>query len=141
MPLLRTVEPAKLAVTVNALASTLDGRGVQVGRTVVVLDRYLRGLNPSVPVLQGDISLRCASAYAVAAPDLCGGCGVGDHDATVVSKRDVVAGFLAGRRWANTATAFLSANEGRIIRVGRVGRLDVGGVVAVRAGVPASPRA
>ena len=48
-PLLRTVQPAKLATTLNALSTTLDGRGDQIGRNLVLVDRYLKALNPSMP--------------------------------------------------------------------------------------------
>ena len=126
LPLLRTVDPAKLSTTLNALATTLDGRGKQLGNTLVVLDTYLKGLNPSLPTLQTDISglADLASTYSQAAPDLVSALtALLTTNRTIVEKQDELAGFLAGTAgFANTATAFLSANEQRIIQVGKIGR-------------------
>ncbi|GAA1888197.1 MCE family protein [Lapillicoccus jejuensis] len=126
LPLLRTVQPQKLASVLGAIASTLEGRGTQIGKTLVVADTYFRGLNPSVPTLQADISglADLASEYAGLAPDLLRGVrAILIPNATVVQEQDTLAGFLAGTAgFANTATAFLSANSDRIIQVGRVQR-------------------
>ena len=56
LPLLRTVQPEKLAATLNALASTLDGRGTRLGQNLVLVDQYFTKLNPHLPALQADIS-------------------------------------------------------------------------------------
>ncbi len=56
LPLLRTVQPEKLAATLNALASTLDGRGTRLGQNLVLVDRYFTKLNPHLPAIQADIS-------------------------------------------------------------------------------------
>ncbi len=126
LPLLRTVQPEKLSATLNALASTLEGRGTQLGKNLVLVDNYFKQLNPHMPNLQADISglADLASTYSEAAPELIRAAKAFlTTNATLVEKQNELAGFLAGTAgFANTATAFLSANEDRIIQVGRINR-------------------
>ena len=56
-PLLRTVQPAELNYTLNALANALEGRGDKLGESLVTLDSYLKRLNPQIPALIDDIKL------------------------------------------------------------------------------------
>lgn len=72
MPLLTAVQPEKLAATLNAVATALDGRGTQLGTTLVQLDRYLTKLNPQLPVLNDDIKqlVTVSHIYDAAAPDI-----------------------------------------------------------------------
>ncbi|MHB8273435.1 MAG: MCE family protein [Dermatophilaceae bacterium] len=126
LPLLRTVKPEKLAATLNALATALDGRGRQLGDNLVMADRYFAAINPNMPTIQADISglADLASTYAAAAPDLLRMLkALTTFNTTIVEKQDALAGFLAGTAgFANTATEFLNANGDRIIQVGRVQR-------------------
>ena len=125
-PLLRTVQPAKLATTLNALSTTLDGRGDQIGRNLVLVDRYLKALNPSMPTIQRDISLLADTAdlYAGVAPDffrLTESLRVTNK--TIVEKDQQLAAFLVGTAgFANEAAGFLRDNEQRIIQVGQVSK-------------------
>ena len=126
LPLLRTVQPEKLAATLNALATTLDGRGTQLGRTIVLAERYLEQVNPKLPVIQQDISglADLASTYAVVAPQLLrAATALLTTNKTIVERKDDLAGFFAGTAgFANTATDFLAESGDRIIQVGRVQR-------------------
>ncbi len=126
LPLLRTVQPEKLSATLNALASTLDGRGTQLGKNLVLVDNYFKQFNPHMPNFQADISglADLASTYSEAAPELVrAATAFLTTNATLVEKQSELAGFLAGTAgFANTTTAFLSANENRIIQVGRINR-------------------
>jgi phospholipid/cholesterol/gamma-HCH transport system substrate-binding protein len=126
LPLLRTVQPEKLAATLNALASALDGRGTRLGENLVLVDRYFREINPRMPAIQADISglADLASTYAVAAPDLVrAATALVTTNTTIVAKQDELAGFLAGTAGFATTTAdFLDANGQRIIQVGKVQR-------------------
>ncbi len=72
MPVLQAVQPSKLAATLNAMSSALDGRGKQLGDTLVRLNSYLEQLTPSLPDLRANISelATVANTYADAAPDL-----------------------------------------------------------------------
>ena len=56
-PLLRTVQPAELNYTLNALADALEGRGDKIGESLVTLDGYLKRMNPQLPALIDDIKL------------------------------------------------------------------------------------
>jgi virulence factor Mce-like protein len=129
LPLLRTVQPEKLAMTLNALASALEGRGTRLGQNLVLVDSYFKAINPKLPVIQADISglADLASTYAVAAPDLVRAAkALITTSTTIVTKKDALAGFLAGTAgFANTTADFLDANGQRIIQVGRVQRPTV----------------
>lgn len=129
LPLLRAVRPEKLSATLNALASALEGRGTRLGQNLVLVDSYFTEINPKMPVIQADISglADLASTYAVAAPDLVRAAStLATTNTTIVQKKDVLAGFLAGTAgFANEASGFLEANGGRIIRVGQVQRPTV----------------
>ncbi|MPZ80700.1 MAG: MCE family protein [Actinophytocola sp.] len=72
MPVLQAVQPAKLASTLNAMSTALDGRGEQLGDTLVELGAYLEKLEPSLPDLRADIQriADVADTYAEAGPDL-----------------------------------------------------------------------
>ena len=59
-PLLRTVQPAELNKTLNALATALEGRGEQLGENLETLDGYLKRLNPQIPALVEDLRLHRA---------------------------------------------------------------------------------
>ncbi|WP_328913094.1 MULTISPECIES: MCE family protein [unclassified Streptomyces] len=72
LPLLTAVQPEKLSATLNAVATALDGRGAQLGATLVRLDAYLTRLNPQLPVLNDDIKqlVTVSRVYSAAAPDI-----------------------------------------------------------------------
>ena len=133
LPMLRAVRPADLAATLNALATSLEGRGERLGKNLVNLDAYLTRFNPSLPALKQDISglADVASLYADAAPDLlrmARNLAVTNH--TIVEKQASLASFLTGTTsFANTATQVLDENDDRIIRLGDVSR-PVLGVIA-----------
>ena len=126
LPLLRTVQPEKLSATLNALATTLDGRGTELGQNLVLADKYLTALNPHLPALKADISglADLASTYAVAAPELVRAAkALVTTNTTIVQKQDSLKGFFAGTAgFANTTADFLDRNGDRLIQAGRVGR-------------------
>ncbi|MFC6007885.1 MCE family protein [Angustibacter luteus] len=126
LPLLRTVKPAQLATTLNAMATALEGRGKPLGENLVLADKFLTAFNPNLPTLKQDISglADVASIYADAAPDLLKMArNLSVTSQTLVEKQSALAGFLAGTTgFANTATSVLNENEDRIIRLGRVSR-------------------
>lgn len=126
LPLLRTVQPAKLNATLSAFATALDGRGDDIGANLTRLDDYLRKLNPHMPSLQEDIKrfADVAEVYGDAAPDLLR---VLDNtlttSRTIVEQKDRLASFLTSTATAaDTADSFLSENADRIITLGRVSR-------------------
>ena len=71
-PLLRTVQPAQLNYTLTALADALEGRGDKVGGSLVVLDDYLKRMNPKIPLLVDDLGklATVSDTYASVVPEL-----------------------------------------------------------------------
>lgn len=69
---LRAVEPEKVNAALNALATSLHGRGDGLGETLVQLDAYVRQFNDSLPTLQRDLEAgaQTADIFADASPDL-----------------------------------------------------------------------
>lgn len=125
-PLLRTVQPGKLATTLNAVSTSLEGRGDQLGEHLEILDKYLKAINPKMPVIQKDIALLgdTLDVYNAAAPDLFRLTeSLRTTNKTIVEKDQQLAAFLVGTAgFANTTAGFLRDNEQRIIQVGRVTR-------------------
>ncbi|MCI2418057.1 MCE family protein [Saccharopolyspora sp. K220] len=72
LPVLQAVQPEKLSTTLSAVSQALDGRGEQLGDTLVQLDGYLARMNPSLPKLESVIARidEVADTYDQAAPDL-----------------------------------------------------------------------
>lgn len=69
---LETVEPAKLNVTLGAMAQALAGRGERIGDLVAGSADYLDRFDPNVAALLRDVQLAApvADGYARSAPDL-----------------------------------------------------------------------
>jgi virulence factor Mce-like protein len=126
LPLLRTINPAKLNATLNALATALEGRGERLGENLELVDGYFTQLNPKLGTIKTDISglADVAEIYADAAPDLVRMLrNFSVSTQTIAEKSQAYAGFLAGTAgFATTTQRFLEANEDRIIRVNQVGR-------------------
>jgi phospholipid/cholesterol/gamma-HCH transport system substrate-binding protein len=55
LPLLAATEPDKLSLTLTALGQGLQGRGKELGQTLVQLNSYLHHMNPRLPALDRDI--------------------------------------------------------------------------------------
>jgi len=71
-PLLRTVQPAQLNYTLTAMAQALEGRGEAIGNNLVVLDGYLKRMNPKIPLLIDDLDKlsSVSDTYAEVVPEL-----------------------------------------------------------------------
>jgi phospholipid/cholesterol/gamma-HCH transport system substrate-binding protein len=125
LPLLRSIQPAELNATLNALATALEGRGERLGENLELVDGYFEDLNPNLEALKRDITgLADVSAiYADAAPDLVDMLrNFSVTTQTVAERSRAYAGFLAGTTgFATTTRDFLSANEQRIIELAAVG--------------------
>jgi phospholipid/cholesterol/gamma-HCH transport system substrate-binding protein len=123
-PLLRAVQPAQLNYTLNALATALQGRGEELGRTLDQLDGYLGAISDKLPTLKQDlVSLAdVADTYDLAAPDLIDVLGnVTVTSKTVIQKADDLEAFFGDvQGLATTSTRVLSDNGQNLIQVGRV---------------------
>jgi phospholipid/cholesterol/gamma-HCH transport system substrate-binding protein len=56
LPLLQAVRPQDLATTLGALSQGLQGRGTQLGQTLVGLNALVEGVHPALPDLKADIT-------------------------------------------------------------------------------------
>ena len=123
-PLLRAVDPADLNVTLNALATALEGRGDQLGETLDELDAYLGAISDKLPTLRQDlISLaNVADTYDLAAPDLIDVLGnLTVTSKTIIEKADDLDVFFSDLEGlAVTSTRVLSDNKRNLIQVGKV---------------------
>ena len=124
-PLLRTVQPAELNYTLNALATALEGRGNKIGESLVTLDTYLKKMNPQLPALIDDLKLlsKVTDLYADVTPALAAtlrntvktGNTLRSKEATLQKFLDDTASF------SDTATGFLNDNGDNLIKLGKLG--------------------
>jgi phospholipid/cholesterol/gamma-HCH transport system substrate-binding protein len=123
-PLLRSVKPAELNATLNALDTALAGRGEALGVTLDQLDGYLGAIDQSLPTLREDLVALAdvADTYDEAAPDLVKVLGnLTVTSQTVLDERkqlDFFFGDVSGL--ADTTTRILADNEADLIRIGEV---------------------
>ncbi|MGA8846599.1 MAG: MCE family protein [Nocardioides sp.] len=124
LPLLRAVQPAKIAMTLNAVSAALEGRGEQLGETLETFDSYLKKFNPEVPQLIEDLRKtgEVGDIYTAVLPEL----------ADILDDSVTTLGTLEGRDaklralyrdvagFSNSLRTFLSDNEESIVRAGEV---------------------
>lgn len=123
-PLLRTIQPAELDYTLSAIADALEGRGQEIGHTIVALDQYLKRLNPQVPALVRDLHAlaNVSGAYADIVPEVAR---ILRHTVktgnTLVAKQAQLHQFLRSTSaFSKTTRNFLNTNGDNIIQLGRV---------------------
>ncbi len=123
-PLLRSVRPADLNATLNALATALGGRGEKLGQSLDKLDSYLTAIEGDLPTLRQNLVLLAdvADTYDIAAPDLIGVLdNVTTTSKTVLEKKQELDTFFSDLTGlARTSTRILSENDTNLIRVGEV---------------------
>lgn len=130
-PLLDAVDPANLSNTLSAVSTALEGRGTQLGTTLVTFNSYLQKTNPDVPRLIVDLKKfgTVSDGYADAIPDL----GrllrntVVTGNTVVAKKSQLAAFFDEGTALSDTLTEFTKANGENLKTLARDGRpvLDV----------------
>jgi phospholipid/cholesterol/gamma-HCH transport system substrate-binding protein len=121
LPLLTAVKPEKLSATLTALAQALQGRGEELGQTLVRFDAYLGKTNPQLPALNRDIRelVRVTQVYGQAAPDIVQAL----TDFTTTSRTIVDQRANLGELYDSVTdssrdiTDFLRRNSGNIIRL------------------------
>ena len=126
LPLLQAVRPDQLASTLGSLSSALRGRGDQLGKTLEQLNTLTRGLNPSVPDLQEDISQLAdfSQNLSDAAPDLLNALDdLTVTSRTLVDQRDGLRNLYGSVTGASDdLRAFLDANGNNIIGLSKASR-------------------
>ena len=123
-PLLRTVQPAELNYTLNALADALEGRGNKIGESLTTLDGYLKRMNPQLPSLIADFKLlaKVTDTYADVMPQIAATLrNTVKTGNTLVSRQAKLHAFLQDfTAFSDTTKAFLDANGDNIIRLGQL---------------------
>jgi phospholipid/cholesterol/gamma-HCH transport system substrate-binding protein len=128
-PLLRAVQPAEINMTLNAIATALEGRGDQLGENLEVVDGYLKRFNPQLPALVEDLRLtaQVSDIYADVLPEV----------ATILRNTITTTQTLEGRedklnalfkdigRFSATTERFLDTNGDNLIRLGELGRTQL----------------
>ena len=125
-PLLRAVEPADLNMTLNAIATALEGRGNEIGENLETVDSYLKRLNPQIPALVEDLRLtaQVSDTYSDILPQV----GQILEDTIVTTgtfeERDqqLHALFDEVSAFSGTAQTFLETNETNLIRLPELSR-------------------
>ncbi|MBW8481669.1 MCE family protein [Actinomadura parmotrematis] len=129
MPLLTAVRPAELSATLTAVSQALDGRGTELGRTLVELDAYLRKLNPNLPALnQGIRDLAEVSAhYSEAVPDILQALNDATYTSnTIAAQRANLAALYASvTDVSDDLTTFVRENSANLIRVSAQSRASL----------------
>ena len=139
-PLLRTVQPAKLNMTLNAIATALEGRGDQLGDNLETVDSYLKRLNPQIPALVEDLRLTAqfSDIYADVLPEV----------GTILQNTVTTTGTLEDREaqlnalftnvtnFSDSARTFLGDNETNLIRLGEVSRAQLRVLARYATGFP-----
>jgi len=123
-PLLRTVQPADLNMTLNAVATALEGRGERLGENLETLDAYLKRLNPQIPQIVEDLRLtaQVSDTYADVMPQIAAILRNTITTATTLEDRDqkVRALYTDVAAFSQTAEGFLRTNGDNMIRLGEV---------------------
>ncbi|MCD4524006.1 MCE family protein [Nocardioides sp. cx-173] len=124
-PLLRAVQPAELNMTLNAVATALEGRGELIGENLETVDAYLKRLNPQIPGLVEDLRLtaQVSDVYSDVLPEV----------AQILEDTVTTTGTLEDRApqlnalftevasFSDTARGFLAENGDNITRLADVG--------------------
>jgi phospholipid/cholesterol/gamma-HCH transport system substrate-binding protein len=128
-PLLRTVQPAQLNYTLTAMADALEGRGEKLGNNLVVLDDYLKRMNPKIPLLVDDLGklATVSDTYAQVAPELATLLrnSVTTGNTFVEKEAKVQALFQDVASFSSTSKDFLEQNGSNIIRLSEQGQAQL----------------
>ncbi len=124
-PLLRTVQPAEINKTLNALSTALEGRGEAIGENLETVDAYLKRINPQIPDIVEDLRLtaQVSDVYADVMPEI----------AAILNNTITTTTTLEGREeklnklfddvsaFSDTTREFLDQNGDNIVRLGELG--------------------
>lgn len=69
---LDSVHPAKVAATLGAISTALNGQGAKLGNFIGQFNSYLQQFDPSLPALGNDLAVApsVANAWSIATPDM-----------------------------------------------------------------------
>ena len=130
LPLLHSLKPAQLSLTLNALSSALRGRGDRLGRNLALNADYFRQLNPELPAIQQDFRglADVSQSYSTAAPDLLR---LIDNFSAVsrnlVDQKQELSAFLSSTAtFSDSFTSILKQNADRLITLASASRPSLG---------------
>jgi phospholipid/cholesterol/gamma-HCH transport system substrate-binding protein len=124
-PLLRTVQPAEINKTLNAMATALEGRGDAIGQNLETVDSYLKRVNPQIPDIVEDLQLTAdvSDTYADVMPEI----------AAILRNTVTTTSTLEGREkklqalfedvaaFSDTSRGFLKQNGDNLVRFSQLG--------------------
>ncbi len=123
LPLLQTLQPEQVSTTLNALSTTLRGRGEQVGNNLELARDYLTQINPELPTLAQDFrgTADFADTLTASADDLVVVLdNLSEINRDLVDTEGELDTFLRTTSGvAGTAEDFLAENEQRFIGLAR----------------------
>lgn len=129
LPLLQTLKPEQVSTTLNALSTTLRGRGDRIGSNLVLFRDYLVEFNPELPVLEENFRglADFADNLDATAPDFLE---VLDNlsvvNTNLVEQEQQLETFLRTTAAASgTIEGFVAENEQRFIALAAEGRLPL----------------
>lgn len=121
LPVLQAVQPQKLSTTLTAISTALEGRGEQLGQTLVDLGKLVEEINPHLPQLTHDLQalVEVSDTYTEAIPDFVDAL----TDLTVTSRTIAEQRANLSTLFADLTTSsrdldsFLRANSDNLIRL------------------------
>jgi phospholipid/cholesterol/gamma-HCH transport system substrate-binding protein len=123
-PLLRTVQPAEVNKTLNAMATALEGRGERLGENLEIVDSYLKRVNPQIPDIVEDLRLtaQVSDLYADVMPEIASILRNTITTTQTLESRDakVRALYTDVAAFSETSRDFLAENGDNLIRLGEV---------------------
>jgi phospholipid/cholesterol/gamma-HCH transport system substrate-binding protein len=123
-PLLRTVQPAEVNKTLNAMATALEGRGERLGENLEIVDSYLKRINPQIPDIVEDLRLtaQVSDLYADVMPEIASILRNTITTTQTLESRDakVRALYTDVAAFSETSRDFLAENGDNLIRLGEV---------------------
>ena len=121
LPLLQSLHPQQLSLTLNALSAALRDRGNRLGSSFVTAGAYFRHLNPSLPQAGSDLQglADLANTVADASPNLLATLdNLAASSRNLASERADLDSFLTSTTgFAATARDIVGQNEQRLIRL------------------------
>lgn len=123
MPLLQSLKPAELSMTLNALSTALRDRGDKLGANLARAGAYFKKINPELPTLAIDMQelAAFANSTADAVPDLVRLLdNLSANSRNLVEERQNLNSFLTTTTsFAASADQILRDNETRLISLAR----------------------
>jgi phospholipid/cholesterol/gamma-HCH transport system substrate-binding protein len=128
LPLLQAVKPAELNATLTAIAQALNGRGYELGQTIVSLDKYLKTFNPHTKAFVNDLTQlgNFSDELNGVTPDIVSTLNnLKTTSTTLIDEKSSLDSLLSvGNSTAQTLNSFLQANQNSLITL-----TDTSGIV------------